>query len=259
MRALQALASLRNDQEPATLLRFDYSGKTVLVTGASAGIGNAIACAFRDAGAAVHATGTRDHSAYDTDLEGMTFHQADVGEEAQLQALADAIPSLDILVNNAGMVLYRRQEYERASFQRVMDVNLTSLMTLSGLLRPKLAASGAGSILNLTSVTAFFGSRGNPAYGASKAAIVQLTKTLAVAWARDGIRVNAIAPGFIATEMTKVSQSGAVNEGILQRTPMARWGQPEDIAGATLFLASNQASFITGETLTIDGGFASNI
>jgi 3-oxoacyl-[acyl-carrier protein] reductase len=241
------------------LVRFDYAGKTVLVTGASAGIGNAIACAFRDAGATVHATGTRPQSSYDTDIGDMTFHQVDVGSEADLQTVADAIPALDVLVNNAGMVLYRRQEYERPSFQRVLDVNLTGMMTLSGLLRPKLAASGAGSIVNLTSVTAFFGSRGNPAYGASKAAIVQLTKTLAVAWARDGIRVNAIAPGFIATEMTKVSQSGAINEGILQRTPLGRWGQPEDIAGATLFLASPQASFITGETLTIDGGFASNI
>jgi 3-oxoacyl-[acyl-carrier protein] reductase len=241
------------------MVRFDYTGKTVLVTGASAGIGNAIACAFRDAGAAVHATGTRPQSSYDTDLRGMVFHQSDVGSESDLQTLADAIPALDVLVNNAGMVLYKRQEFERPSFQRVLDVNLTGMMTLSGLLRPKLAAGGQGSIVNLTSVTAFFGSRGNPAYGASKAAIVQLTKTLAVAWARDGIRVNAIAPGFVATEMTKVSQSGAINEGILQRTPLGRWGQPEDIAGAALFLASSQASFITGETITIDGGFASNI
>ena len=241
------------------MVRFDYSGKTVLVTGASAGIGNAIACAFRAAGAAVHATGTRPRESYDSDLEGMTFHQADLGDAAALETLAAAIPALDVLVNNAGMVLYRRQEFERESFQRVLDVNLTGMMTLSGLLRPKLAANGAGSIVNLTSVTAFFGSRGNPAYGASKAGIVQLTKTLAVAWAHDGIRVNAIAPGFVATEMTKVSQSGAVNEGILQRTPLGRWGQPSDIAGAALFLASGAAGFVTGETITVDGGFSCNI
>lgn len=241
------------------MVRFDFTGKTVLVTGASAGIGNAIACAFRDAGATVHATGTRDRASYDTDLAGMIFHQVDIGDAAALQALADAVPALDVLVNNAGTVLYRRQEFERENFQRVLDVNLTGMMTLSGLLRPKLSATGDGSIVNLTSVTAFFGSRGNPAYGASKAGIVQLTKTLAVAWARDGIRVNAIAPGFIATEMTKVSQSGAVNDGILNRTPLGRWGQPEDIAGAALFLSSEAAKFITGETITVDGGFSHNL
>lgn len=242
-----------------TVVRFDFSSKIVLVTGASAGIGNAIACAFRDAGASVHATGTRPREAYATDLEGMVFHQVDMGDEPALQALADAIPSLDVLVNNAGTVLYKRQEFEHRNFQRVLDVNLTGMMTLSTLMRPKLAASDGASIVNLTSVTAFFGSRGNPAYGASKAAIVQLTKTLAVAWARDGIRVNAIAPGFIATEMTKVSQSGAINDGILQRTPLGRWGQPEDIAGVSLFLASPAAAFLTGDTITVDGGFSSNI
>lgn len=241
------------------MVRFDFTGKSVLVTGASAGIGNAIACAFRDAGATVHATGTRSRSSYDTDLEGMRFHQVDAGEEASLRSLADAVPKLDVLVNNAGTVLYRRQEFERRNFQRVLDVNLTGMMTLSGLLKPKLAEGDGASIVNLTSVTAFFGSRGNPAYGASKAGIVQLTKTLAVAWARDGIRVNAIAPGFIATDMTKVSQSGAVNEGILQRTPLGRWGEASDIAGAALFLVSDAAAFITGETITVDGGFSCNL
>lgn len=241
------------------MISFDFSGKTVLVTGASNGIGNAIACAFRDAGATVHGTGTRPRDAYDTDLESIAFHQADAGEDAQLEALAAAIPALDVLVNNAGMVLYKRQEYETQNFRKVLDVNLTSMMTLSNALRPKLAASPDASIINLTSLTAYFGSRGNPAYGASKAGIIQLTKTLAVAWARDGIRVNAIAPGFIATKMTEVSQSGAVNDGILQRTPLGRWGTPQDIAGAAVFLASPMAGFITGETLSVDGGFSCNI
>lgn len=241
------------------MVRFDFTGKSVLVTGATAGIGNAIACAFRNAGATVYATGTRERDSYDSDLAGMTFHKEDIGDADALQTLADAIPTLDVLVNNAGMVLYKRQEFQRESFRRVVDVNLTGTMTLSTLLRPKLAAGGSGSILNLTSVTAYFGSRGNPAYGASKAAILQLTKTLAVAWARDGIRVNTIAPGFVATQMTEVSQTGAINEGILQRTPLGRWGQPDDIAGAALFLASDAAAFITGETMTIDGGLSCNL
>ena len=241
------------------MVRFDFSGKTVLVTGASNGIGNAIARAFRDAGATVHGTGTRTRQSYDTDLTGMTYHQADAGSDDALLAMADAMPALDVLVNNAGMVLYKRQEYETANFRKVLDVNLTAMMTLSTALRPKLAQRPGASIVNLTSLTAFFGSRGNPAYGASKAAIIQLTKTLAVAWARDDIRVNAIAPGFIATKMTEVSQSGAVNDGIIQRTPLGRWGTPEDIAGAALFLASPAAGFITGETLSVDGGFACNI
>ena len=241
------------------MIQFDFSGKTVLVTGASNGIGNAIACAFRDAGATVHGTGTRSREEYDTDLSGIIYHQADAASDNQLLALADSLGALDVLVNNAGMVLYRRQEYETANFRQVLDVNLTAMMTLSNALRPKLAASAPASIVNLTSLTAFFASRGNPAYGASKAAIIQLTKTLAVAWARDGIRVNAIAPGFIATKMTEVSQSGAVNDGIIQRTPLGRWGTPDDIASAALFLASSSASFITGETLSIDGGFSCNI
>ena len=241
------------------MVNFDFSGKSVLVTGASNGIGNAIACAFRDAGAMVHGTGTRPHDTYDTDLDGIQFHQADVGDDDQLEALAAAIPTLDVLVNNAGMVLYKRLEFETPNFRKVLDVNLTSMMTLSNVLRSKLAEKPGASIINLTSVTAFFGSRGNPAYGASKAGIIQLTKTLAVAWARDGIRINAIAPGFIATKMTEVSQSGAVNDGILQRTPLGRWGTPEDIAGSAIFLASPMASFITGETLSVDGAFACNI
>ena len=241
------------------MISFDFSGQTVLVTGASNGIGNAIACAFRDAGATVHGTGTRPRDAYETDLEGIVFHQADVGEGTQLEALAAAIPALDVLVNNAGMVLYKRQEYETQNFRKVLDVNLTSMMTLSNAVRPKLAASASASIINLTSLTAYFGSRGNPAYGASKAAIIQLSKTQAVAWARGGIRVNAIAPGMSATKMSEDSLSGAANDGILQRTPLGRWGTPQDIAGAAVFLASPMAGFITGETLSVDGGFACNI
>ena len=129
-------------------------------------------------------------------------------------------------------------------------------MTLSTLLRPGLGAAD-GSIINISSLTGFFASSGNPAYGASKAAMMQLTKTLAVAWAEDGIRVNCIAPGWIATKMTEVSQNReAINDEILRRTPLKRWGKPADIAGVTLFLASPMAAYVTGETISVDGGFS---
>jgi 3-oxoacyl-[acyl-carrier protein] reductase len=157
------------------MISFDFSGKSVLVTSASSGIGNAIACAFRDAGATVHGTGTKPQQAYASDLDNIAYHQANAGEDAAMAWLAAALPTLGVLVNNAGMVMYKRGEYEIENFRQVLDVNLPAMMTLSGALRPKLALSGSG-----------------PTGGASKAAIIQLTKTLAVAWARDGIRVNAI-------------------------------------------------------------------
>lgn len=234
----------------------DFTDKRILVTGGSNGIGNGIARAFRDAGAEVAITGTRAAGEYDTDIADMVFHQVDLGEDAAVADLARAAGQLDVLVNNAGMVVYRRREFEQETFRQVIDVNLTATMTLANLCKPGLSATG-GSIVNLASLTSFFASSGNPAYGASKAGIVQLTKTLAVAWARDGIRVNAIAPGWIATNMTKVSQEREeINDAILQRTPVARWGTPEDIAGVALFLASPLAAYVTGETINVDGGFS---
>lgn len=237
----------------------DFSAKRVLVTGGSNGIGNGIARAFREAGAEVAITGTRTAGDYDSDIDGMDYFQVDLGDEAAVRDLAQAAGQLDVLVNNAGMVVYRRREFETETFRQVMDVNLTATMTLSNLLKPGLAATG-GAIVNITSLTAFFASSGNPAYGASKAGMVQLTKTLAVAWAKDGVRVNAIAPGWIETKMTQVSRDKAeINDAILQRTPMGRWGQPEDIAGVALFLASPLAAYTTGQTITVDGGFSCGI
>lgn len=234
----------------------DFSDKRVLVTGGSRGIGNGIARAFRDAGAAVTITGTRAAEDYEADISGMAYAQADLGDDEAIHRLARSAGQLDVLVNNAGMVVYKRREYEAATFRKVMDVNLTATMVLSDLLKPGLSATG-GSIVNIASLTSFFASAGNPAYGASKAGVVQLTKTLAVAWAKDGVRVNAIAPGWIATGMTEVSQSRkAVNDAILARTPMGRWGAPEDIAGVALFLASPLAAYTTGETINVDGGFS---
>ena len=234
----------------------DFSGAHVVVTGGSNGIGNAMARAFRDCGAAVTATGTRARESYDSDLDGMDYAALDLGDDAAIADFAAAIDKLDVLVNCAGMVAYRGREFEAETFRKVMDVNLTAIPQLGGVLRPKLA-EGPGSMINVTSLTAFFSSRGNPAYGASKAAVVQLTKTLAVAWARDGIRVNAIAPGWVKTKMTEVSWGNeAIDEAIMARTPLCRWAEPEDMAGPALFLASDLARYVTGETMLVDGGFS---
>ncbi len=234
----------------------DFSGHRVVVTGGSNGIGNAMARAFRDSGADVLVTGTRAREDYDSDLDAMDYRRLDLGDDDAIQAFAAEIDRLDVLVNCAGMVAYRGKEFEAETFRKVMDVNLTAILQLGGALRPKLAAR-PGSMINVTSLTAFFSSRGNPAYGASKAAMVQLTKTLAVAWAKDGIRVNAIAPGWVKTKMTEVSWGNEdIDEAILKRTPMRRWAGPEDMAGPALFLASDLAQYVTGETILVDGGFS---
>ncbi len=234
----------------------DFSGTHVVVTGGSSGIGNAMARAFRDSGAAVTATGTRAQGSYASDLDGMDYAALDLGDDGGIAEFAAGIDQLDVLVNCAGMVAYRGQEFEAETVRRVMDVNLTAILQLGGALRPKLARR-PGSMINVTSLTAFFSSRGNPAYGASKAAIVQLTKTLAVAWAKDGIRVNAIAPGWVKTRMTEVSWGNEkIDEAIVSRTPLGRWAEPDDMAGPALFLASDLARYVTGETLLVDGGFS---
>lgn len=239
------------------MAQLDFTGKAVAVTGGSGGIGNAIARAFREAGAEVVVTGTREAGSYEADLAGMRYRRLDLTDDTAIGAFADGIERLDVLVNAAGAVFYRRREFEPAVFRQVLDVNLTAVLQLSSRLHDHLAASPGGNIINVTSLTGFFSSRGNPGYGASKAGVVQLTKSLAVAWARDDIRVNAIAPGWVKTKMTEVSWGNEeINHAIVQRTPLGRWAAPEEMAGPALFLASDLASYVTGETLIVDGGFS---
>jgi len=235
----------------------DFKDRRVLITGGTNGMGNAMAHAFRARGAAVTVTGTRPADSYDTNLQGLDVRQLDAGEPEQVARLVESIERLDILINNGGMVLYRGQEFGLEGFQRVLDVNLTGVMGLCTGFRPKLAAR-KGCIINVSSLAAFSAVRGNPAYGASKAGLVSLTKSLAVAWARDGIRVNGIAPGFVKTNITQVSQDNdQISDAIVQKTPIGRWGEPEDMVGPALFLASSQLSgFMTGQTLTADGGYS---
>ena len=237
----------------------DYSGKTVCIIGGSSGIGNATAQAFRARGAEVHVTGTRASAAdYDpderSDLEGLTFHQLDAGDDAAIIALRQKFEKLDILVCSQGMVMYKRAEFEPENFARVVQINLNSLMTCAGQFHDLLKET-QGSLIIISSTAAFHATVGNPGYNASKAGAAGLTRTLGKAWAADGIRVNGIAPGLIATKMTKVTTDNPKRrEATIRSIPMGRIGDPDDMAGLALFLASPLAGYIVGQTIIADGG-----
>lgn len=233
----------------------DFSGAKVLVIGASrAGIGAAVARAFQDAGATVAITGVEPEPAPE-DRDRFAYTRLDVTDGAAVLALAEATPHLNVLVNCAAITA-RGEEMAPTFFQHVVDVNLHGTFRCAEAFHGRLKA-GKGTLINIASMYAMFGSPRNPAYGASKAAVVQLTKSLAIAWARDGIRVNAVAPGFIVTEQSARSRTDLAHVAAVNlRTPLGRWGQPEDIAGPVLFLASAAAGFITGTCLAIDGGYS---
>ena len=239
----------------------DFTGKTVLVVGGSSGIGNGIAHGFRERGAQVHVWGTRaDAGAYagveGSDLSGLTYAKVDVGERAEIAGHIPPFAALDVLILCQGTVVYRRGEFERAGWDQVMAVNLDSLMACAAKFHDMLAAA-KGSIIIVSSVSGFQANRGNPAYAASKAGAVSLTKTLGQAWAGDGIRVNGLAPGLVDTKLTKVTTEHPDRlRGALSRIPAGRMGEPADMAGAALFLASPLAAYVVGQTLVVDGGLS---
>jgi 3-oxoacyl-[acyl-carrier protein] reductase len=240
---------------------FDFTGRKVIVAGGSSGIGNGIAQAFRACGAEVTITGTRPPETYagepGSDFAGLSFAQLDIGIDAQVAAFAQAWDGpLHVLVNASGTVAYRRKEFEIETFRRILDVNLTGVFHLCTLFHPKLKDTG-GSIVNVTSLAAFNATKNNPAYSASKGGLGILTKTLADHWGRDGVRVNAVAPGFVESKLTKVSRDNpAIYQGSIAKTPLGRWGTPADMAGAALWLASEYASFVTGQSIVVDGGIS---
>lgn len=236
----------------------DFTGKRVLVVGGTSGIGNGVAHGFRRRGARVAVWGTRPRDDYrvadGSDLEGLEFAQVDASDDAAVEAAALPFDGLDVLVLAQGTVLYRKGEFEMAGFRKVTGVNLDSLMACCLRFQDELKASG-GNIVTISSTAAYHATRGNPAYNASKAGAVALTKTLGQAWATDGVRVNGVAPGLVDTKLTKVTTENPERlAGALRGIPLNRLGKPEDMAGAVLFLASPLASYITGQTLIVDGG-----
>ena len=244
----------------------DFSGQRVLVVGGSSGIGNGVAHAFRQRGAEVHVWGTRPSAAdyageEGSDLSGLHYASVDVGDPDQIdrapQPGGDGA-TLDVLVLCQGTVAYKRAEFERPGWDRVMAVNLDSLMHCCRRFKPALlptAGREGGKIIIVSSISGYAANVGNPAYAASKAGAISLVRTLGVAWAPEGIRVNGMAPGLVDTKLTKVTtQHPRRLEGVLARIPAGRMGTPADMAGAVLFLASPLAAYIVGQTVNCDGG-----
>jgi 3-oxoacyl-[acyl-carrier protein] reductase len=237
----------------------DFTGQNALIVGGSSGIGNGIARAFAARGAKVHVWGTRASAAeYDgadgSDLSGMGYTQVDVSSADAIAAAPLPFDKLDVLVHSQGAVLYRRQEFEPAGWDKVMAVNLDSVMHISRRLHEHLTAA-QGRIIVVSSVGAYQATIANPAYAASKAGAVQLIKALAKAWAGDGIRVNGIAPSLVDTKMTKVTmENDERRTRALAKIPLGRFGKIEEMAGVALFLASPLSGYVTGQTIIADGG-----
>lgn len=237
----------------------NFEGKRVLVVGGSSGIGNGIAHGFRRRGAEVHVWGTRataaDYADTDgSDLEGLHYAQVNVSDYDELTSYQPPFDSLDVLVQSQGFVRYRQAEYEKQGWDDVMGINIDSVMHTATKFKSMLGAA-KGSIVIVSSISGLKANIGNPAYAASKAGAISLTKTLAQSWARDGIRVNGLAPGLVPTKLTAVTTENEQRaEASLRAIPLRRFGTPEDMAGVAMFLASPLAAYVQGHTIVADGG-----
>lgn len=242
--------------------KHDFSGAHVLVTGGTSGIGAATAAGFLEAGAEVTITGTRGSaSEYDADLSGYRYLQLDVENKDQIDAVAAALPRLDVLVNNGGFALpsIGLDEWEPDVFDRAVAMLLNGVFRLSRRtvdLLEKSVISGGGSVIGVASMSSYFGIPIVPGYGAAKTGLLGLTRSMAANWGPRGIRANAVAAGLTESKMTAGTfEQEAWTAPTLARTPLGRLGVPDDIAQAILFLASPAASWITGQTLAVDGGY----
>lgn len=226
--------------------------KTAIVTGGGTGIGLATCHRLATAGYRVIAGGLDREG----DLpEGAEFVTTDVTKDADLQALIGRAEQVDALVNCAG-ILRQEREWGVDDFKLVLDVNLTASMVAGTIAREKLRAAG-GAIVNIASMWSFFGSAKSPAYAASKGGIVALTRSMAVAWGPEGIRVNAVAPGWVLTRMGMGAKSDPTREpAITARIPLGRWAEPLDVANVIAFLVSDQAAYVHGAVLPVDGGYS---
>jgi len=234
-----------------------FAGKVVVVSGGTSGIGLSLAKGFAEAGAKVIATGSSEarlSAAKGSEAANLSFRRLDVRDGAAVSAFFDELDRLDVLVNCQG-VARPDAEWNEETFLDVMDINLNSAMRLSRAAFPLLKVS-RGSIVNFASMLSYLADETVPSYTASKTGIVGLTRALAHKYGRDGVRVNAIAPGYHRTEMTKALWSVPESEAkISERSAVKRWGTTEDLVGPVLFLASPAAEFVTGITLPVDGGY----
>jgi len=249
--------------ELPSVCNFDYSGRVVLVTGGTAGIGQAIAQGYLKSGARVYVTGRKDSiTEYGPELAEFGYFRMQANNAADIAAIAAELPVLDVLVNNAGESHPGGYEhrFEPDAFELAVAILLFGPYRLAQALRPALSRStmpAGASVVNMASLSSFFGMDAVPGYGAAKAAIVQLTKTLAISWQAHNIRVNAIAPGNIRTRIFDgLVDLPEVVDPLIARTPMGRFGEAAEMTGPVMFLTSPEASFITGQTLVADGGYS---
>jgi 2-deoxy-D-gluconate 3-dehydrogenase len=246
---------------------FDLAGNVAVVTGGNGGIGRGIALGFVEAGAAVAilARNEQKNRAVLAELERLGARavsiRLDITERAELEpAMAEverALGPISILVNNAGIAIQKSAaKHDPDSWDRVIETNLNSCFFLAQIAARSMIQQRRGKIINIASEYSHFGSAGVISYSAAKGGLVQLTKSLAIDWARYNIQVNAIVPGWIKTDMTAPAQSGPFYEEIITRTPAGRFGEPEEMAGTAIFLASHASDFVTGAVINADGGFA---
>ena len=243
---------------------FDLKGRTALVTGGNGGIGLGMAQGLAQAGAKVAIAGRdKAKNAQAAKALNAVSLEADLTDEkacrAMVEEAAQRLGRLDILINNAGMNVRKQpQEFTLDEWKLVMDTNLTSAFVASQTAYPHMKKAGGGKIVNIGSMMSIFGASFTTAYAASKGGIVQMTRALATAWARDNIQVNAVLPGWIDTALTQRARKeiAGLQENVLRRTPAGRWGEPKDLSGIAVFLCSAASDFITGTAIPVDGGYS---